>query len=241
MFFSKKERDNIIKDFNYIANQKNININKISKEKMQNALMGSYCNIEHIKTFSKNEMYENIMEIKQENKYPIVHEDSLTAWANNAVENYGLEIRDIQKLKFGDRIDIILMDRNVGDYTHDLKTGTVYDPIKQGFSYATYIHSENLSGILKFRDLNVVHTPFTWQINGTPYGASFWIPLCMIPEKCINKLDKKTKVGWRGPAILVEKAKKHLPRQIKHYGTWWDDYMVFKTNNFLLKKIKLKN
>ena len=231
-----------------MANQKNININKIPKEKMQNALMGSYCNIEHIKTFSKNEMYEFIMEIKQENKYPIVHEDSLTAWANNAVENYGLEIGDIQKLKFGDQIDVILMDRNVGDYTHDLKTGTVYDPLEEGFTYATYIHSENLSGILKFTKENVIHTPFTWQINGTPYGESFWTPIDMLPKKYQGKnLDKKTKVGWRGPAILVDKAKNHLPRQIKHYGTWWDDYMVFKTDNFLstnkikqIKQIKLK-
>lgn len=233
-FFDEEERKSIIKDFNEIT--ENTNVQDISKEKLENALKGVYCNIDHIKSFSKEEMYENVMEIKKEGKYPIVHEDSLTAWANNAVENYGLEIEDIQKLNFGDKIDVIFMDRNVGDYTHGLNEGTIYDPLENGFSYGTYIHGENLSGILKFRDIDVVHAPFTWEINGEPYDGLFWMPTHVLSEKYKEKdLDKKTKIGWRGPAILVDDAKKYLPRQIKHYDTWWDDCLVFKRSNFLLK------
>lgn len=236
VLFNKKERNSIIKDFDDVADQNNVNINRISKEKMKNALKGAYCNINRINSFSKDEMYEKIMEIKEENKYPIVHEDSMSAWVNNAVENYGLEIKDIQKLKFGDKIDVILIDRNVGDYTHDFKEGITFDPIQKGLSYATYIHGENLTGILKFRDMEVIHAPFTWEINGEPYGGPFWMPICMCPEKIQKKgLDKKTKIGWRGPAVLVSDAKKYLPRKIKHYDTWWDDYAVFKRTNFLSK------
>ena len=58
----------------------------------------------------------------------------------------------------------------------------------------------------------------------------FWIP---IPKnKDIKKLDPRIKVGWRGPAINKEDIK-HLPKNVTHYGTWWDDYMPFRTHNFL--------
>lgn len=178
-------------------------------------------------------MFETIKDCYENKQHPIVHDDSLTYWGNLAVENYGLEIKDIMKMKPGEKIKVILFDRNVGDYMHETKIGTVYDPTKKGLQTATYIHGQNLTGILIFDGINVVHPAFTWEINGTPYGKSFWCPLSC--EDDLSKLNKKTKIGWRGPCILLKDAKK-LPKKVKHYGTWWDDYMVWKYMDFLNKK-----
>jgi hypothetical protein len=125
------------------------------------------------------------------------------------------------------------MDRNVGDYMNGAKAGTKYDPTKKGLSYATYIHGEDLSGILIFKGMDVVHPCFTWEINETPYGGTFWnVTNC----SSISKLNPRTKVGWRGPAITLENAQKHLPKTVTHYDTWWDDYMVWRYMDFLNMK-----
>jgi len=163
-------------------------------------------------------------------------------------------------MKFGDRMDVIIMDRNVGDYMHGIKKGTKYDPKKRGMTFATYIHGEHLNGILKMHDAGVVHENFQWQINSKALGGPFWCPInCTRPKPCkikpgqrscriikeqadyqmIKKLDPRTKVGWRGPAIRLEDAKKFMPKNVVHYSTWWDDYMPFRTHNFLeVKKPK---
>ena len=76
-------------------------------------------------------------------------------------------------MKFGESIDVIFMDRNSGegvDADDSIKIGDKYMPQKLGFSYGTYIHGENLTGIMQFRDIDVIHAPFEWQINRTAIG-----------------------------------------------------------------------
>jgi hypothetical protein len=236
VLLSEKKRKSIMKDYNDITGGL-VSFSSCSVEKLSNALNGMYLKKEKI---SKKEMYDEIMEVYKNNQNPIIHEDSLTAWSNNAVINYGLEIQDITKMKFGDKLDVVLMDRNVGDYTQDFKVGKQYDPLTHGFSYATYIHGKNLTGMLFFKDINEVRSPFTWEINGTPYGKSFWT-IVGSPDECeekvdISKYDKKTKIGWRGPAVTVENAKKYLPRKVTHYETWWNDYTPYLYDDFLNKK-----
>ena len=82
-----------------------------------------------------------------------MQDDSLTAWANLAAEQYGLEIRDIAKMKKGEQRYVILMDKNTGDYLHGQPVGTRFDPRKKGFSYGIYTHSKNLTGKLEFNDI----------------------------------------------------------------------------------------
>lgn len=157
---------------------------------------------------------------------------------HQAVSRFGLCIRDIVNMKFGEKKKVILMDRNVGDYIGDLKGS--FDPAEVGFSYGTYIHGENLTGLLSFDDVGVIHAPFTWEINLAALGPDFlyWGPLdsecCGSKGVKIQDLDPNILVGWRGPAIwrfhLAD-----LPKKIRIYDTWWDDYGVSKYHNWLTK------
>lgn len=66
----------------------------------------------------KDELCQTIMESYEKKQDPIVHEDSITAWGNQAAELFGLTVGDILEMKSGQKMDLILLDRNVGDYLH---------------------------------------------------------------------------------------------------------------------------
>lgn len=248
--FSKKECQDIMKNYNAIVKGDK----KCTDYPLKKVIAASKgMHIAPVK-LKKNQLCESIEKSYQNKADPIVHEDSLTAWGNQAAERYGLEIKDILSMKAGEKMDVILLDRNVGDYMHGAKKGTKYDPKKKGLSYATYIHGKNLTGILIMHDVGVVQECFEWEINSKSIGGPFWCSINCISKPCkikpgrtscemktehadyqtIKDLDPKTKVGWRGPAIKLEDAKK-LPKNVVHYDTWWDDYMPFRTHDFLKK------
>jgi hypothetical protein len=116
----------------------------------------------------------------------------------------------------------------VGDYT-DNKNLKSFNPSNEGFTYGTYIHGENLTGLLYFVDRGVIQAPFTWEFNVGVYNKKlYWggIDCCL---KIIKEsdLDENILVGWRGPSINM-KHMKDLPSKIKLYDTWWNDYGVSK-------------
>jgi len=209
-----------------------------SLDQLQAASLGMYPG-EYIENQSSEVLRQNLQECFEKKHYPIVQDDSLTAWANLAVEQFGLEIRDIATMKRGEQRHVILMDKNTGDYLHGQPVGSRFDPRKRGFSYGIYTHNNNLTGKLEFN--GIVHDPFTWEVNGTAYGEPWWTPLRTIAEcygtkrQCPKKwtdLDSQTKVGWRGPAI-DQKDAIYLPKEAVHYGTWWNDYAPFRIQNYL--------
>lgn len=199
---------------------------------------------------SKVQLCSTIFDIWRENKnIPFIHEDSLSAWANQGVEKFGLTIRDIKNMKFGERMEIILMDRNSGENIPG-EIGSKFMPTVHGFSIATYIHGDNLTGLLEFKNIGVVHAPFEWEINRAAVGDKyFWGPLDGCGSGCAQKkkskkqaqfnpddLDPNILVGWRGPSIRMSDGLKYLPKYAVKYDTWWDDYVVFKYTDFLHKK-----
>ncbi len=181
---------------------------------------------------SKKADIEEIFRALDKNQDPIIHDDSTSGWMHLAVSQFGVTVGDIRKMDFGQKMKVVLMDRNVGDYTNGIKK-TLFNPAKVGFSYATYIHGENLTGMLLFDD-GVCHVPFVWEINvGVFDPLSYWGGLA---EGLTHAdLDDNILVGWRGPAINA-KDLSLLPRSIRLYGTWWDDYGVSKYNDWLHKK-----
>ncbi len=228
--FSNKDKKKILKNYKEIIDDKKQCLNQ-PFTKVIEASRGMYIYPEPIlRNKGKQALCTSIIESHQKGKHPIVHQDSLTAWGNEAAEQHGLEIRDILKMKPGEKMKVILMDRNVGDYLHGTKVGTKYDPRKKGFTYASYTHKEDLTGILDMYDIVVIHDPFQWEVNMKSINDWFWGP---IPKNIkFNKLNPKIKVGWRGPAIRCTDTK-HLPENVVHYGTWWDDYLPFRYHNFL--------
>lgn len=244
---SDKEKETILKKYNEIVSGDK-KCTSYPRDKIEIAASGMYINENERKSKTSAELCSQIKEAHDEKHEPFIHNDSLTAWGNEAVARFGLTVGDIMKMKFGDKIEIIMFDRNVGEYT-DAEAGDKYDPKKEGCTNATYIHGEGLTGILNMPSSGIALVPFTWEINREAIGDNiFWGPIngcdcrCGVCSKTkkepinINKLDKNIKVGWRGPAILMSDAKKYLPDKVKHYDTWWDDYMPFKKDN--LSKIK---
>lgn len=128
------------------------------------------------------------------------------------------------------------MDRNVGDYLAGTKFGSRIDPTKEGFSYAIYTHKSGLTGTWERTDLGEVIENFTWQINLSSLGFNdFWGPIPR--DLTIENLDTRIKVGWRGPAITREDAQK-MPKFVTHYDNWWNDYLPFRTHDFLISMKK---
>jgi hypothetical protein len=252
VMFTKKEKNDIIKSYNKILESDKKCVEH-SRKDIINASKGMFTYPKYVmKKKNSGEICYTINKVSNEkgNDVPIVYDDSMTVWCNNAAENYGLEIRDILKMKPGDRMEVIFMDRNVGDYIHGYKKGKKYDPRKMGLTYGTYIHGSNLNGILIFGgDLKgEVYSPFTWEINLKAHNdkSYFWGPLPNNVDKCsMNKnnkrnnkrkkeksLNEKIKVGWRGPSINLKDANK-LPNKVTHYSNWWNDYAPLRHHNYL--------
>jgi len=232
--FTNKEIKSIMKDYNDIINDKNA-LKNFGIKKFINATRGMYLQPEIYTNEQKykKELYYEILYTFRDDQYPIVHNDSLTTWGNLAAEQYGLEIRDILRMKPGQKMKVILMDRNSGESLSTLSIGKKFNPRKIGFTYGIYTHTKGLSGVLDMYDIGI-HECFEWEINRT--DKCYWGP---IPKgKTYKDYDPKTKVGWRGPAIDFVDAK-FLPKNCKYYDTWWDDYVPHRYLNLLdVKRIK---
>jgi hypothetical protein len=223
--FSQKTRDNIMQNYNDITKNKKKCMD-YPYEKVKIASSGMHISLDRDETQEKLCGY--IMDAHKKNTDPIVHEDSITAWVTQAIENnLILTVGDIRKMKPGEKMKVILFDRNVGDYNHGTKKGSKLDPTKDGFSYAEYTHNKGLTGKLNDDD-DIDNDNFEWEINLAPLGyESYWGP---IPENMpASQLDPNIKVGWRGPAMKLDNAKK-LPLNYTHYDTWWDDYTPIRNN-----------
>jgi hypothetical protein len=232
--FSFREKREILKAFDLVASS--ANPLRCSKKLVFKAISGIDPTHEEITT--KEAAIEKIKELKETNQEPIIHDDSTSAWIHQAITRFALTVGDVRKMKFGEHADLVIMDRNVGDYTSGRESKT-FNPAKIGFSYATYIHGENDTGLLKF-DIGVVHAPFKWQINVAALGDKKfrWSPLsgCDCNKDIeFQSLDPRILVGWRGPCIR-KTSLTHLPKQIRLYDNWWDDYGVEKYRDWLHKK-----
>ncbi len=235
IMFTEKSREKIMADFNDIANDPNA-LKKYPKSKFINATLGMY--VKPKENTKKEKLYADIMNAHNKKLDPIVKEDSLVAWSNSAAEQFGLEIRDIIKMKPGQEMNLILIDRNVGEYIHKPIVGKKYDPKKDGFTYAKYIHEDRLKGILNMYEIGVIHSCFEWEINLAD-SKCFWG--CIPKGQTVHDLNPKIKVGWRGPAIDMTDSK-FLPKYFVHYGTWWNDYPGFRYYDFLdVDRIKKSN
>lgn len=178
---------------------------------------------------------------------PYIKQDSLTAWVNCAAETIRLTAGDIRSMRKGQKMKVILLDRNIGDYMHGTPIGTKYNPVKKGLNYATYTHDEGLTGQLYFDEIALLKENFTWEINGKAIGLKwFWTSIDdeqkprrgrITAEDTINQDDipDNVPVGWRGPAIRKREAK-FLPKTVVHYGTWYDDYAPYRYDNLVEMK-----
>ena len=116
VMFNQEERKEILKHYYDIVKNEKPCV-KYPIDKVLKASSGMYVYPKPIpEEKGKAALCQSIDKSYKEDNFPIVHEDSITAWGNRAAENYGLEIGDILKMKSGQKMNIILMNRNVSDY-----------------------------------------------------------------------------------------------------------------------------
>lgn len=137
---------------------------------------------------------------------------SLRDWVGRTTE-FHLTAEDIQTMYEGETMEVILLDRNIGDYMADCKSGTDYYPTEMGLNYATYTHISGLSGTIKFRRSDEPASPFQWEINLSAIDPSlmYWGPFE------IMSIPPSTRVGWRGPCLKMSDALEYLPSKVTHY------------------------
>ncbi len=178
----------------------------------------------------------------------LAHDDSLTNIINDVVEKHALKISDVKKLKKGDKISVILFDRNIGDYLHGTPQGTQSTKeYLEKMHLATFTQGEDygITGSLYLFDIGEEFSDWTWQINVAKYNdKSYWSPIddsCScgdhpaseylreFRENPVN-IPGETKVGWRGPAILAEDIQ-NMPETFIHYDTCVDDYNIIRSRD----------
>lgn len=200
---------------------------RLPKKLLLQASAGILVNAEQRHKLTKQALIDVLKKVDA-NDNPWVEDDSTSAWMHQAILQFGLTVGDIRAMKFGQTMRVLLMDRNVGEYVDE----STYDfnPSEQGFSYATYIHGTNLTGLLKFDDVDVVHAPFEWELNLKAIDSreSYWGPLS---NQTDNRIRDDMLVGWRGPSIDMIHMPE-LPDVIHIYENWWNDYGVNKYHNW---------
>lgn len=166
----------------------------------------------------------------------LAHSDSLTKLINDAIEKYALTISDVRKLRPGEKIDVLLFDRNIGDYieNHHKSTGDTQIDTRtymMNNHLATFTQGQKpLTGKLFLVSVgDYIDGDWTWEINGERISGVYWHPLdCSdCDSQCTFKvpqnLSENTKVGWRGPAILADNIK-DMPKYFTYYDRCSDDY-----------------
>ena len=122
---------------------------------------------------------------------------------------------DIGKLKTGDTIKVLVMDRNLYDIVLSVNKPSILHT-------ATYVHDTGLHGKITFHfgdDDDIVHDKFEFHVL---FNDSCWYPLrngvlpaadeqglfpLMGREVRWDEFPLDTPVGWRGPMILWEDVK----------------------------------
>lgn len=177
------------------------------------------------------------------NHYECANADSLTVLINEVVEKHALKVSDINALRPGETIKVILFDRNIGDYLHGMKAGTVIrtkDYIHENH-LAEYTHS--VTGKLYMHSIGETFNNWTWEVNLAYKDPNYyWGPADALTRvgplggknnesvKRLSEVPGEVKVGWRGPAILYKNLA-DMPESFVHYDRCCDDYFVVKTRN----------
>ena len=141
-------------------------------------------------------------------------------WINLAYEKFALRISDIANLNPSDKLDLLILDRNVWDTTLQPKfnepniSHSPTDFFRENFG--TYIRNYDLSGQLILHQSDPFVMNFEFDIE---YKDHYWYPLFdgYLPESDAQgiygnfgfgkdmhwtEFDPTTRIGYRGPMIL---------------------------------------
>jgi hypothetical protein len=127
------------------------------------------------------------------------------------VNSQCLTVADIARLKPGDRLQTVVLDRNISDTVSlTVRANRMYKPKKALWNArGTYVHKEGLTGtmILEYQNKKIVLDPFVFEVE---YKPRHWAPLKLFKKKW-DQWPATTHLGFRGP-ILKWRALASLPR-----------------------------
>ena len=139
-------------------------------------------------------------------------------WINKMRKHY-FRINDVLKMKKGDKIKLLLLDRNVTDITNSEDTNKELVSYKPEHFYrknlVIYTHNTELKGVITFLCWDIKQKEFQFEIE---YLKNNWYPLNedgklpkKDPQNLVDFKDKAgkhysefyktTSVGFRGPMI----------------------------------------
>lgn len=140
-------------------------------------------------------------------------------WYKKSTKKW-LKIKDINKMKKGEQMELILLDRNYIDITTGDNEGNKLYKAEDFFSKAIYTHESGLKGKLTCHGYDMDDDDFEFHIE---YKKDSWYPLRdgKLPaedEQHVAELYGKemdwtefpttTHIGWRGPMIKWKKLSK---------------------------------
>lgn len=138
-------------------------------------------------------------------------------WIKKTTRKHHLTIQQVQRMKKGEKMKVLVLDRNVGDTIDGQPLTKVMAPTTFfNMCWAVYTHDHDMTGTIKyaFQSKSDKPFPFTFDLN---YKSENWYPLDkdgnlpakdpqgfakLFQKKISYKIfPKKTRVGWRGPMI----------------------------------------
>jgi hypothetical protein len=152
---------------------------------------------------------------------PILDGLELKEWCES-IKDECLTIQDVTRMENGEKIKVLLMDRNLYDTVCEVNKGNrLYSP-EEFFQYktATYTHDRDLKGhlICHWKDRDSKDYPFEFDIE---YILGNWYPLKdgYLPKKDpqgfakfeysepkhYSTFSNNTRIGWRGEMMLWSK------------------------------------
>jgi len=173
---------------------------------------------------------------KGKGKKPPAGVDELDKWIDKHLAPRYLTIADITRMKSGEKLKVLTLDRNMGDSCMDTDINPEFKSIRpEKFfrpSWAVYTHGVGLKGTLKFEWMDAGKAPddFVFDLE---FKKGSWYPLhedkrtgtptlpkCAFTKPCGGKtwdtFAKSTHVGWRGPMVAWSHLAKLPP-------LWWEE------------------
>lgn len=139
-----------------------------------------------------------------------------------SIKKFWLTIEDIESMKKGDSLEVVLFDRNIGDVMEKHKPFKILNPVN-AFDRSMYVHDHDMKGVMtmfhkKERPVPLKHFEFELE-----YAKGNWYPLTdnYLPAKDSQMggivagkkthwkdMPKGTHVGFRGPMVRSSDLKK---------------------------------
>ena len=159
----------------------------------------------------KNSGYSHACKVQKEK---IKGQLDLFEWIDH-IRNFWLTIADIKKMKHGEKLKVVLLDRNVSDRFNGEKGNKLMRPEKSSLEISTYTHDHDMQGelVIDYKPNPIVLNSFEFHVE---YKKGEWYPLSngVLPAKDSQfgsvLLGKKTSwkempatthVGFRGPMV----------------------------------------